>query len=233
MDSAFFDGALLEDLRVQGVQFTASVPFERLGQLKRIVDERRRWRTLDAQWQYFEVRWKPKSWPRKLRFVCVRQLVAERSRGPLQLDLFEPVDPQARFTVIVTNRRGRAKSILAFHHGRGTQEGLFAEAKSHAQLGYIPVRALQGNRLFHQAALLAHNLTKELQMQTLARARSTSGSRPALWEFLSLRTFRSRFLLRAARITRPQNRLTLTLNANDAVQTAFERMLARLSPNPA
>jgi hypothetical protein len=72
----------------------------------------------------------------------VRQFVAERQRGPLQLDLFEPVDPQARFTVIVTNRGGRAKSILAFHHGRGTQEALFAEAKSHAQLDYIPVRPL-------------------------------------------------------------------------------------------
>jgi len=233
MDSAFFDGALLEDLRAQGVQFTASVPFERLSQLKNFVEKRRRWRSIDAQWQYYELRWKPKSWPEKLRFLCVRQLVAERSRAPLQLDLFEPVEPHARFTVIVTNRRGRAKSILAFHHGRGTQEGLFAEAKSHAQLDYIPVRSLQGNRLFHQAALLAHNLTKELQMQTLDRKRPTSASRSALWEFLSLRTFRSRFLLRAARLTRPQNRLTLTLNANSAVQSALERMLDRLMPSAA
>jgi len=233
MDSALFDGSQLEGLRAQGVQFTASVPFERLSDLKRRVEDRRRWRMIDAQWQYFEIRWKPKSWPKKLRFLCVRQLVAERSRGPLQLDLFEPTDPQARFTVIATNRRGSAKSILAFHHGRGTQEGLFDEAKSHAQLDYIPVRTLQGNRLFHQAALLAHNLSKEIQMQTLDRGRSTSASRSALWEFLSLRTFRSRFLLRAARLTRPQNRLTLTLNANDAVQAAFQRMLARLSPSPA
>ena len=233
MDSAFFDGALLEDLRVQGVQFTASVPFERLPELKRIVKQRRRWRTIDPQWQFFEVRWKPKCWPKKLRFLCVRQLLAERPRGPLQLDRFEPVEPHARFTVIVTNRRGRAKSILAFHHGRGTQEGLFAEAKSHARLDYIPVPSLHGNRLFHQAALLAHNLTKEIQMQTLARERSNSASRPALWEFLSLRTFRSRFLLRAARLSRPQNHLTLTLNANDAVQVEFERMLGHLIPSSA
>jgi len=208
----------------------ASVPFEHLSELKQIIEQRRRWRTIDAQWQFFEMRWKPKSWSRKLRFLCVRQLVAECSRGPLQLDLFEP---QARFTVIVSNRRGRAKSILEFHHGRGTQEALFAEAKSHAQLGYIPVRTLQGNQLFHQAALLAHNLTKELQMQTLDRERRTSSTRPALWEFLSLRTFRSRFLLRAARLTGPQNRLTLTLNANEAVQAAFARMLASLIPSPA
>jgi len=233
MDGAFFDGALLEQLRAQGVQLTASVPFERLGELKRLVEQRRRWRTIDAQWQYFEVRWKPKSWPQKLRFLCVRQLVPERSRGPLQLDLFEPVDPVARFTVIVTNKRQSAKSVIAFHHGRGTQEGLFAEAKSHAQLDYIPVRSLQGNRLFHQAALLAHNLTKEIQMQTRDRERPTSDSRPALWEFMSLRTFRSRFLLRAARLSRPQNQLTLTLNANYAVQDAFERMLARLTPSSA
>jgi hypothetical protein len=233
LDSAFFDGALFEELRAQRVQFTASVPFERLVHLKRIIERRQRWRTIDPQWQYFEVRWKPKSWPRRLRVLCVRQLTAERSRGPLQLDLFEPCEPQARFTAIVTNRRGRAKSILAFHHGRGSQEGLFAEAKSHAQMGYIPVRSLQGNRLFHHAALLAHNLTKELQMQTQPPDRGTRSARPALWSFLSLHTFRSRFLLRAARLTRPQNRLTLTMNTNDAVQAAIERMLRALDPNPA
>lgn len=233
MDSAFFDRVLLEDLQAQGVEFTGSVPFERLTELKGIIERRRRWRTIDPQWQYFEIRWKPKSWPKKLRFLCVRQLVAEHQRGPLQLELFEPVDPQVRFSVILTNKHGRAKSILGFHHGRGTQEGLFAEAKSNAQLDYIPVRSLHGNQLFRQAALLAHNLTKEIQMQTLDRERLTSDSRPALWEFLSLRTFRNRFILRAARITRPQNHLTLTLNANQAVQAAFQRMLARLIPSPA
>jgi hypothetical protein len=78
--------------------------------------------------------------------------------------------------------------------------------------------------------LLAHNWTKEIQFETLDRERITSDSRPALWEFLSLRAFRNRFLLRVARLTRPQNQLALTLNANDAVQAAFERMLARLTP---
>ena len=179
MDSAFFDGALLEELRKQRIEFTTSVPFERLAGLKAIIEARRRWRTIDPQWQYFEVRWKPKTWPRKLRFICVRQLVLERRRGPLQLDLYEPIEPGVRFTVLVTTKRGRAKSIIDFHHGRGSQEGLFAEAKSHAQLDYIPVRTLQGNRLFRQAALLAHNLTKEIQMQTLERRRPASASRHA------------------------------------------------------
>lgn len=230
MDSAFFDGALIEQLDEQGVEFTTSVPFERLPELKGMIEKRRRWRTIDPQWQFFEVRWKPKCWSRKRRFICIRQLMPERRRAPLQLHLFEPVDPVARFTVIVTNKRGRAKSILPFHHGRGSQEGLFAEAKSCAQLGYIPVRKMYGNQLYQAAALFAHNLTKEIQMQTQAERRPASRSRHALWDFLSLRSFRSRFLLRAARITRPQNQLTLTLNANQSVQEDFEVMMAELVP---
>ena len=231
MDSAFFSGALLEQLDEQRVEFTTSVPFERLAELKAIIEKRKRWRTIDPQWQSFEMRWKPKRWPRKWRFICVRQLMPERCRAPLQLDLFEPVDPVARFTVIVTNKRGRAKSLIQFHHGRGSQEGLFAEAKSCAQMDYIPVRTLHGNQLYQQAALFAHNLTKEIQMQTQPERRPASASRHALWEFLSLRTFRSRFLLRAARLTRPQNQLTLTLNANEIVQEAIEGMLEKLVPD--
>lgn len=233
MDSAFFDGALLDQLQSDRIEFTASVPFERLAGLKAKIEARARWRTIDPQWQYFEVQWKPKIWNRKRRFICVRQIVPERRRGPLQLDLFAPVDPTARYSVIVTNKSGRAKSIIEFHHGRGSQEGLFAEAKSHASLEYIPVRCLQGNRLFRQAAILAHNLTKEIQIEARECARSSSPSRRALWELLSLRIFRGRFLLRAGRITQPQRRLTLTLNANPAVQSAFERMLSKLTTIPA
>lgn len=233
MDSAFFDGALIEELRTKRVELTISVPFERLPELKALIQNRQRWKTIDPEWQYFEVQWKPKRWSRKLRFICIRQIVPERQRGPVQLDLFEPVDPTARFTALVTTKREKAKSVIAFHHGRGSQEGLLGEGKTCAQLDYIPVRSLQGNRLFLQAALFAHNLTKEIQMQTAEARRPASQSRHALWNLLSLRTFRSRFLLRAARITRPQNQLTLTLNANDAVQRAFENMLKRLLPDPA
>jgi hypothetical protein len=231
MDSAFFDGGLLEELEALGVEFTASVPFERLPELKSMIERRRHWRSVDAQWQYFEIRWKPKRWSKKRRFICIRQITTDRRRGPLQLDLFVPVEPTARYTVLATNKRAHAKSVIAFHHGRGSQEGLFAEAKSHAQLGYIPVRHESGNWLFRQASMLARNLAKELQLETSEGRRRASESRHALWDLLSLRTLRSRLLLRAARTTRPQNRLTL--NANEAAESAFRKILGCLTDQAA
>lgn len=39
-------------------------------------------------------------------------------------------------------RRRRPASAMAFHHGRGSQEGLIGEARQHAQLDYLPARRL-------------------------------------------------------------------------------------------
>ena len=49
-----------------GVEYTISVPFERLPVLKQKVDDRKRWRRLDARWSFFETRWKSKTWDRIL-----------------------------------------------------------------------------------------------------------------------------------------------------------------------
>ena len=53
---------------------------------------------------------------------------------------------------------------MAFHEGRGSQEGSFAELKSDRQMDYVPVTPEVGNRLYRSAAMLAHNLSRELQM---------------------------------------------------------------------
>ncbi len=230
LDGAFFDRKILAALDERRVEFTASVPFERLADLKAMIESRRRWKEIDPEWSYFEPRWKPKSWPGGFRFLLIRHLVPVRRKGPLQLDLFEPIEPDAEYKVIVTNKRGSARSILSFHNGRGSQEAIFAEAKSHASLSYVPARTLHGNQIYSLAALIAHNLGKELQMQAAPQQRTTSPTRGALWSFESLRTLRHRLLLRAGRFTRPNNRLTLTLNANEAVQAGIMRLLA---PKPA
>jgi hypothetical protein len=43
------------------VKFTASVPFERLTELKGMAEKRERWHKIDKQGSYFETQWKPKS----------------------------------------------------------------------------------------------------------------------------------------------------------------------------
>jgi hypothetical protein len=77
--------------------------------------------------------------------------------------------------VIVSNKGLGAKSLLAFHNGRGTQEGLFAELKSQTQLEYVPTRRLIGNQVYVLSAMIAHNLNRELQMIANQRDRHTLG----------------------------------------------------------
>jgi hypothetical protein len=216
-----FDGAHFNEgtclwLREEGVEFTGSVPFERLAQLKEKVENRKRWRSIDEEWSYFEERWSPKKWFTKMRFIFYRHRVKKPKKGPIQLDFFEPVSREFEYKVVVTSKTTSAKNVLHFHNGRGSQEGLFAELKTQASMEYMPSKTLIGNKIYLASAALAHNLNRELQMRTTPRRpeRSTV-KRAALWVFEQLDTFRKRVIQRAGRLTRPQGVLTLTCSANE------------------
>jgi hypothetical protein len=225
LDSAFFSEELVEELST-AAEFTISVPFERLTELKKIIENRQRWRVLDDDSSYFELSWKPKSWSHKCRFVFVRQKKKQPVKGVLQLDLFEPRSFEYEFKVIVTNKTVSAKSVVAFHEGRGSQEAIFGEAKSHCQMEYVPVKGLHGNQFYCLAAVMAHNLTREMQIESKSRVRATTDKRTHLWAFETLRTLRERLIRRAGRLIRPQGRLTLVMSANAATQEELQDYLA-------
>lgn len=218
LDSAFFSDAILSRLDRLGVEFTVSVPFERWTELKGLIEDRRHWRYLDGEHGYFELRWKPKSWPSRHRFIVVRSRVAVRDKAPVQLALFVPFVYGYECKVVMTNKRVRAREVVRFHNGRGAQEGVFAELKSQGQLDYVPTQTLAGNQIFMLAAVLAHNLNRELQMTARPKTRKTTTKRSPLWEFEQLETFRRQLVQRAGRITQPHGRSTLSMNANHAVQ---------------
>jgi hypothetical protein len=220
MDSAFFSQNILSIFNSSHVKFTASVPFERLTQLKQMVESRKRWRKIDNEWSYFETAWKPKSWERGYRFVFVRKKTKKQRKGMLQLHLFEPRDFDFDYKVIVTNKTESAKSVVLFHNGRGSQERIFGDAKNDSALGVIPSKRLAGNQVFTLCAMMAHNLSREVQMVAAAGATKPRAlpKRPATWAFEKLDTLRHRIIQRAGRITRPQGKLTLTMSANPAVR---------------
>jgi hypothetical protein len=228
MDSAFFSDAIVSMLEAQRVEFTISVPFERLAVLKALVDGRQRWHTLDDCWSFFETRWKPKSWDRRHRLVCMRQRNRKQYKAPVQMDLFIPYEYGYDFKVIITNKSISAKKVLAYHNGRGAQEGLFAELKSQTQMDYVPTKKQAGNQVYILAAMLAHNLNRELQMHCRVRDRGTTERRMPLWRFEQLGTLRRKLIQRAGRLTRPQGKLTLTMSANAATKTELLHYLDRL-----
>jgi len=219
MDSAFFSDAIVGRLESEGVEFTISVPFERFAKLKGIVEGSKRWRHLDQRRNFFEMQWKSNSWQRKQRFVFIRTRNRKQHKEPLQLDMFIPYEYGHDLKVIVTNKRISAKKALAFHNGRGSQEGIFAELKAQAQMDYIPTRRQAGNQVYLLAAMLAHNLSREMQMVANNRQRGTTEKRAPLWQFTQLRTLRRKLIQRAGRLTRPQRKLTLTMSANPTVKS--------------
>ena len=228
MDSAFFSDAIVSALQTGGIEFTISVPFERFVQLKRMIEQRRRWRGINAEVSYFEDDWKPKVWDRRFRFLFIRTRALRQHKEPLQLDLFIPHETGYDFKVIVTNKTLAAGHVVAYHEGRGSQEGVLGELKSHCRMDYVPVRRRAGNQLYLLAGLFAHNLVRELQMATTQPCRRTTPQRAALWTFERLDTFRQTLLHRAGRLTRPQGILTLTLNANNWLRDQFRTRLTSL-----
>lgn len=218
MDSAFFSEEIVQALTALGVEFTISVPFERLPELKQKVESRHHWTRCGEGLSSFEVSWKPKSWPDRHRFLVIRQEVPEQRKGELQLDLFEPRDRKYDYKVIVTNKSTKAKTVTRFHEGRGAQEGIFGELKTDMAAGHIPVRTRNGNQAYLLAGLIGHNLLRELQMRESPPTRATTGTRSSLWAFERVSSIRDRVFRRAGRLTRPSGRFTLTINAPRAIQ---------------
>lgn len=228
LDAAFFSDEMVTLLESLGVEYTISVPFERFVVLKKVVEERCRWRRVSGQEEkrdFFEWRWKPDSWHRLRRFIFLRRAVGIQQKEPIQLDLFAPIAQGYEYKVIVTNKKISTGRAVLFHEGRGAQEKVYAELKSQAHMGYIPCRGLVANQVYLLSTMLVHNLGRELQLQATPVPRRATMKRTAAWVFEELATLRRTIIQRAGRLTRPQGRLTLTLPLIPALQNAISRFL--------
>jgi len=229
MDGAFFSEEMVELLQILGVEYTISVPFERLTALKQIIEQRRWWWPLrggQGKVGYFEKKWKPKSWKRTSRFVFIRSQRAKQVKGPLQLDLFIPREYDSEYKVIVTNKTIGTAKVVKYHEGRGQQENIFSELKSQGQMSYIPSKKSIPNQIYLLSNILAHNLSRELQMRAQAPERATNERRSPCWIFEGLNMFRRKFIQKAGRFSFPQGKPTLILSKNSAVEAAIRYYLA-------
>lgn len=107
MDSIFFNKEIISLLAKNSVNFTVSVPFVRFREPKKTIKDCPSWHEIDDKWSYFETQWKPKSWNTEFRFVFTRQ------KGPLQLDLFVPLDSNYESTTIMAHNFSREMQMLA------------------------------------------------------------------------------------------------------------------------
>ena len=218
MDGAFFNQDIISLMTVKRVRFTASVPFARFTELKKLIEDCDSWTDIDDQWSYFETQWRPKSWDTEFRFVFTRRKVKKALKGPLQLDLFEPVDREYQYKVVVTNKTESANAVVLFHNGRGSQEAIFGNAKNDTALSVITSKRLVANQVFTLSSMMAHNFSQEMQMIAHRSSGMAKPKRPSAWKFQKLDTIRHRILQRAGRFTKPGGKLTLTMNSNQAVK---------------
>jgi hypothetical protein len=225
MDGAHFSEQMCEWLETERIDFSISVPFERFPEVKERIRDRARWRSIDDEWSYFEGQWKPKKWTSAMRCILYRRRVRKPIKGPIQLDLFEPIERDFEYKMVMTNKPVSAKAVLHYHNGRGSQEGIFAELKSQGSLDYIPTRREIGNRVYMLACIIAHTLGREMQMQARPPERRNTPTRACLWVLQKLDTIRKGIIQRAGRLTRPGGKLTLTMAKNEKIAAEFERLL--------
>lgn len=211
IDSAHYSDATISGLHDAGIEFSVSLPFERVPHLKAMIENRKLWHRIDDEWSYFMWPWRPSASSRK-SFPCViyRRHVAKPRKGPIQLDLFEPVERDFEYKVIMTNKRMSPAKLLRFHNGRGSQEATFAEAKSQLSLGYLPSRRQIGNQMYIVCNLIALALGRELQMRAAPQRSKNTATRACLWAVERIGTLRDRLVKRAARIIHPQGRFVVS-----------------------
>ena len=101
---------------------------------------------------------------------------------------FEPRDFNFDYKVIVTNKTESTKAIVQFHNGRGSQEAIFGDAKGDCGLNVIATRKLAGNQIYTLCAMMAHNLSKEIQIlaKPAAQRSRPNGQRSGTSELLTL-----------------------------------------------
>ena len=129
------------------------------------------------------------------------------------------------YKCVITNKSCSIKKATRFLEGRGGQENVFAELKSHGALGYVPCRRQAANQSYMLCSIMAHKLNRELQMRTWTRDRSTTEKRSPLWIFEKIQTMRNALMCKAGRFTRPAGKPTLTLNANPTVERYMSNYL--------
>jgi hypothetical protein len=169
------------------------------------------------------------TWDKELRVVGYRQRVFHETRKNFQLDLFSPDDGHFEYAAITTNKTLGGSALWQFMAGRGAQEKTLGELKGEFAFDVVPTRRYGANSAWQQLSILAHNLIKSFQLDTLAQPKPRSRKRTARYLLQNMRTLRFLMIARAGRLYRPAGRSVLRLNANPATQTLYKDVIHALA----
>jgi len=224
MDAAFFQREILTLLAREGCEYAIKVGFWKWVGLKPLVAAQRHWQRINAQVSAFETRLPLAPWGLTLRVVVYRKRVAHATRKNFQLDLFSPDDGHFEYSAVTTNKALSPAALWAFIAGRGAQEKTFAELKGEFALDVVPTNHYGANRAWQQVSVLAHNLLRSFQLQTLATPKPRSRKRTYAYALRSMRTLRFLLIARAGRLARIGGGQVLRMTQNPVTQALYERV---------
>lgn len=222
MDGAFFTSAVLRLLRANGAGYAIRVPFWQWLDLKRLIQERRRWRRVSPETNAFETT--IPAWGLSLRVVIYRKKVYHTSPKNYQMDLFDPNDGYYEYSAIATNLPGNPRRLWNFMAGRGLHEKVIGHLKSQLAFDTIPTNHYGANSAWQQIVALAHNILVNFQIHTGTARKNRTEKRTTLYYLKTAQTLRFEVFNRAGRIVRPDGATILRLPSTGAHRATFLRL---------
>jgi hypothetical protein len=224
MDAAFFQREVLRLLAARGCAYAIKVGYWSWLPLKQLAAERRHWQPLAPDVTGFEHQLVVPQWDLRLRVMIYRKHVQHESPKNFQLDLFTPDDGHFEYYAVATNMALSLPALYAFIGGRGAQEKTIAELKGEFALDVVPTRHYGANCAWQQLSILAYNVGRSFQLDTIAEPRRRSRKRTYAYVVRSMRTLRFLLIVRAGRLTRIGGRNVLRLAQNPATQALYARL---------
>jgi hypothetical protein len=224
MDAAFFQRDVLRLLAARGGAYAIKVGYWSWLPLKQLAATRRHWQPLAPDVTGFEHQLAIPQWNLRLRVMIYRKHVQHESPKNFQLDLFTPDDGHFEYYAVATNMALSLPALYAFIGGRGAQEKTIAELKGEFALDVVPTRHYGANCAWQQLSILAYNIGRSFQLDTIAEPRQRSRKRTYSYVLRSMRTLRFLLITRAGRLTRIGGRNVLRLAQNPATQALYARL---------
>src|SRR2546422_9014920 len=229
MDAAFFQRDVLGLLARRRCAYAIKVGYWSWLPLKQLAAETRTWLPLAPGVTGVEHVLAIPQWNLRLRVMIYRKHVRHQTAKNFQLDLFTPDDGHFEYYAVATNMTLGLPALFAFVCGRGAQEKTLAELKGEFALDVVPTNHYGANSAWQQLCVLAHNLLRSFQLDTLATPKPRCRKRTYAYVLRSMRTLRFLLVVRAGRLSRIGNRQVLRLRQNPATETLYERVVHALA----
>ncbi len=229
MDAAFFQRDVFRLLTARRCAYAIKVGYWSWLPLKQLAATHQRWLPVAPNVTGFFHDLDVPQWKLRLRVMIYRKHVSHESPRNFQLDLFTPDDGHFEYAAVATNTALDLPALYAFICGRGAQEKTIAELKGEFALNVVPTRHYGANTAWQQFSILAHNLIRSFQLDTLAAPKPRSRKRTYTYLIRSMRTLRFLLIARAGRLTRIGGRHVLRLSHNPATEALYASLNHRLA----